>query len=575
MANMSDSLKNSNISLMREVKDHLEKVEKAQVAERNEIQERMREATEEMEKWTEQNERLRSENEMLDFRIKTLKNNVFTLFEDEEADESKFSALRKLVPSSSDGEINNEKGANDVQSLSSKDETTKDVEKSMRKSQTADQWFAELERIRSEHHEWSKAENETDEIEKSLVGNIKENLEEAQKAHVKWRTNIKERLRELIKDNKIMREENAELVSENENLNDKLTYIKTNLINILEWDNKNDPNMAEEEEEERTHVNDEGSVSTAQSFFKNLSRLTEFSLCPGSYTGSLVGFGIGNKQYVASGQADGAIKIWNLKAMRLSTTLKGHIGTVYALTIFERNSKKYLASGSYDRTIKIWNLKTGKLFATLIGHFYPVTCLTTHHIGGQSVLASGSEDKTVRLWNLETNTSIEILKAHRSTVSALKVYEYHDSVYLVSGSRDQTMKIWNLSNRTLVASLTGHTNSVVSLTVMELDDRSVLASGSEDKTIRLWDVKTHEYIGTLDGHTHYVEELTLVECGGTSCLASGSIDGRVRIFDVKNRRVLKTLTYGKRVYALTSFHHGDNAYLVAGGDDDKIKVWKE
>ena len=97
--------------------------------------------------------------------------------------------------------------------------------------------------------------------------------------------------------------------------------------------------------------------------------------------------------YLASGLADGLVKIWNLEKRELVKTLVGHSKSVKSLALLNNG---YLASGSDDTTIKIWDPDKEKEVKTLFGHEGGVTALIVNTNG---YLVSGSSDFSIRIWN--------------------------------------------------------------------------------------------------------------------------------------------------------------------------------
>jgi RNA polymerase sigma factor (sigma-70 family) len=70
-----------------------------------------------------------------------------------------------------------------------------------------------------------------------------------------------------------------------------------------------------------------------------------------------------NGRTLASGSADGSIKLWNSKTGALLRALTGHTWTVEDLC-FSPDGRR-LASTSADRTLRLWEVETGRLLVTL------------------------------------------------------------------------------------------------------------------------------------------------------------------------------------------------------------------
>ena len=55
---------------------------------------------------------------------------------------------------------------------------------------------------------------------------------------------------------------------------------------------------------------------------------------------------------LASGSADGTIRVWEPRTGVCKLVLKGHTGYVMSLAVLPNGD---LASGSYDKTIRVWS----------------------------------------------------------------------------------------------------------------------------------------------------------------------------------------------------------------------------
>lgn len=91
-----------------------------------------------------------------------------------------------------------------------------------------------------------------------------------------------------------------------------------------------------------------------------------------------------------------------------------------------------LASGSADGAVRMWDMRTGQSHRTLLGHTAPVTCLQfdeTHVI-------SGGLDRSVRVWDLRTGTIVDTIR-YDYPVSALQF----DSRKIVAATGENDVKV--------------------------------------------------------------------------------------------------------------------------------------
>ena len=177
---------------------------------------------------------------------------------------------------------------------------------------------------------------------------------------------------------------------------------------------------------------------------------------------------------VATGGADGVIKVWDIRGGYVTHTLRGHAGVISALQFFEvsvtehgndiKSSKKRRSRNDLQQDQSIAN---------------------RNESGAAFRLASGSEDGKIRIWDLAKRKSVATLDSHVSVVRSLDYSA--DSHILVSASRDKTAIIWDAStwkSRKVLPIL--ESLEAVGL----LAEGTLMYAGGERGKLRIWNVET-------------------------------------------------------------------------------------
>ena len=94
------------------------------------------------------------------------------------------------------------------------------------------------------------------------------------------------------------------------------------------------------------------------------------------------------------------MRIWDLSTGQCIRTTKAHEAPVIVMDI--DHTSTLVATGGADGVVKVWDIDRGFCTHVFNGHRGVVSAVKFHHMNGQWYLASGADDCEIRLWNLQT-----------------------------------------------------------------------------------------------------------------------------------------------------------------------------
>jgi WD40 repeat protein/tetratricopeptide (TPR) repeat protein len=283
------------------------------------------------------------------------------------------------------------------------------------------------------------------------------------------------------------------------------------------------------------------------------------------HTGKILGLTFSrDRTMLASGSADGTVRVWRVADGALLHTLEGHIPDVYS-PAFSPDGLTLASQGTDEPGVTLWDVQSGQRLGRLEERW-----------GGLSVAFSPDGQMVASAWGfgqvsvqrVSDGTLLRTLERHPDLVWSVAFSP--DGATLASGCWDGNVRLWRISDGTLLHILEGHTDEVQ--IVAFSPDGQTLASGSHDDSVMLWDVGSGRRLHTLRGHMGTVYALAFSPDGAS--VASGAAS-TVIVWDVQSGKHLRTLEQPQGSVLGVAFAP-DGAILAASGwgwDDATIVIW--
>lgn len=271
---------------------------------------------------------------------------------------------------------------------------------------------------------------------------------------------------------------------------------------------------------------------------------------------------------VASGAADQTIKLWDATTGRCLQTLTGHDHWILAIAFSPDGTR--LVSCSDDLSVRLWDVRTGECLQTFTGHTQWVLSVAFNSDGTQ--LATASHDQTIRIWDLEEGVCSHILDNRNGTDDPKNwlwsVLFAPDDLTLVSTGQDGCIRLWSLVTENCFKVISAHSGWVRGLSL--LPDGKTLVTGSSDHLLKTWDLQTGTCLNILPGHTNWIYSIAIHPCG--QIVASGSQDMTIKFWNLAKGDCLKTLQgYVNPVFS-ASFAP-DQHLLATSSEDKMLRIW--
>ena len=283
-------------------------------------------------------------------------------------------------------------------------------------------------------------------------------------------------------------------------------------------------------------------------------------------------FADGGNTLLSSG-LDHYIWQWDLRSSPSATppqALQGHRSNVWAIAVGTAGQRQYLASGDYGGTVRLWELKTQQIRHCWTAHPDRIRAIAVAH--HREWVATASTDGVIKLWDAATGHCLRTLQGHCGAVQSLGFLTHTDQ--LVSCGNDGTLRLWDGLSGELLAKRENRSGGLRCLAVHPT--RSHCVTGDDQGQLQLWHLTTGKAVVTDICHNNLIWSVAFSPDG--QWLASGSQDCTLKLWRVNDglqitlaATFLHSAAIGAVAFAPTC--SPDNPTLIGGCFDETLHVY--
>lgn len=275
---------------------------------------------------------------------------------------------------------------------------------------------------------------------------------------------------------------------------------------------------------------------------------------------------------VATGDANGGVRLWNARTGRRIAALTGH--TDFISDVQFSPDGRELVTASSDGTARVWNLRTRRAVAILRAAKERIESAQFSPDG--RLIATTSDDGTTRVWDAASGRAVAVMRAAAGLLNLAAFSS--DSRYIATINNEQA-RVWKARTGHLITTLRASdpVGSLVDCLTFTHSGHTVITGGI-DQTVRVWNALTGQNTLTLRGHTGDAGGGIV---GGINSVAvspddqdilSSSTDGTARVWETPG--TLLTTLRGHTGSVNDAQFSPDGRFVVTAGADGTARVWQ-
>lgn len=217
-----------------------------------------------------------------------------------------------------------------------------------------------------------------------------------------------------------------------------------------------------------------------------------------------------------------------------------------------------------------WSLKEQWTEERLLGPMVNRVLALDFSPDGERLATGGGEPTRggeIKVWTVADGKLLhEFNTVHSDTVVAVDFSP--DGKFLASGAADKFVRVLELASGKVVKAFEGHTHHVMGVSWKR--DGRTLASAGADNVVKVWDFVTGERKKNIEGFGKEVTAISFVGIADQAVVSAG--DSQVKLVKDNGETVRSFSGANDFVHAATATP--DGRWVVAGGQDSVLRVWK-
>ncbi|KAH9568394.1 hypothetical protein CY35_03G074600 [Sphagnum magellanicum] len=303
-----------------------------------------------------------------------------------------------------------------------------------------------------------------------------------------------------------------------------------------------------------------------------------------------------------SGDADGELKIWDLRRHRPLSSSRVHTPAAGVIGISAAGASNKILSQGRDGTVKCWQLTESTLSrqplltiktdsynfcklslsesATMSSESEAIVGNTEIGSGAAVIAIAGKEPSIIEMWDIGSGKCVQKLPQEHLGPStgmcmSLQMCPWLDKDglwTLVAGYEDGTMMVWDIRHAAaplIQARL--HDEPVLSIAIDRIGAGGVSGSADGNLMFFFFDYQENTFVvkKKVEGQAGIGD---IAIRGDDKLVATAGWDHRVRIYDYKRRKPLAILKYHTETVTGVTFRE-DMKWMATSSRDSTIALW--